>query len=123
MAIRLIFETDGRAITLVRRQKVEMLVPEAPAAPRAGIMAETRDVADQPLYQQSVDAQLEPSVEVFSPNGIRREETGEKRMFMLILPDDANAKSLVFVDATPRAGIAAEASRELARFDLKAADE
>lgn len=129
MAIRLIFETDGNEITLLRKKHVDM---EAPAAPemsvQSGVIAEMRDAQDRPLHQQSI-GDLDPGIEVFEPEGVRREEMpGMTRTFMLVLPDDDAAASLVFVDARQRGGRFTATThdagpRELARFSLGEDDE
>lgn len=126
MAIRLIFETDGNEIRLLRKKHVDMEAPAAPAeTPRRGIVAEMRDAEDRPLFQQSIATDMDMSAEVFEPEGMRREEVPQlTKTFMLVLPDDDAAASLVFVDAgePSESGfrITAQSTepREIARFSL-----
>ena len=129
MAIRMIFETDGNEIRLLRKKHVDMEAPAPPdAAPQRGIVAEMRDAADRPLFQQSIatDMDMEMGTEVFEPEGVRRETIPDMtRTFMLVLPDDDAAASLVFVDARESSseggfGITTDSvgPREIARFSL-----
>lgn len=128
MALRLIIETDGEHFRLVHKRHVDM-IPPAPAAPvdpqREGVYAEVRNERDEPLYQQHLSAQLEPSMEVFSPDqSIHRVDVAQhKRTIMLVVPADAAARSLVFLQSRPSVGgrLRAEATaapQELGRILL-----
>ena len=125
MAIRLIFETDGNEIRLLRKKRVDMEPPGSPQmSAQSGIVAEMRDAEDHLLHQQPL-GDLEPGIEVFGPEGVHREEMpGMNRTFMLVLPEHEAAASLVFVDARERedgrfAATTHDAGpREIARFSL-----
>jgi hypothetical protein len=127
MALRIILEASGDDYRMLREpQRVEMVVPPAPvAAESGGVHAELRDADDRTLYQHDLSSHVTQTVEVFAPDGaIERVAVPERtRTIMLILPDDADARSLVLV-RTPRfdgRGVRSESAPEpdvLQRFSL-----
>ena len=131
MALRVIVEVEGRDYRVIHAKRVEMPAPERPTAAAIapqGIYAELRNERDEPLYQASLSTQLGGGMEVFSPEGsARRVNAGDgKQTVMLVLPDEADATSLVFLQApgprdrdVRRIGTEALAEpEELARFAL-----
>lgn len=127
MALRVIVEVDENGFHLKRAQHVDMPAPERPAVAdvaREGVYAELRNEREEALYQHNLSAQLERGVEVFAPEGeARRVDVGaRKQTLMFVLPDEAGARSLVFLRAPSRrrdlATEAVEEPQELARFEL-----
>jgi len=131
MAFRLIFESDQGEIRLARRSRVEMLAPEQPAGMDQrgpGVFAEVRNDREETLYRANISSQLDPTVEVFAPDGSmqRVDAPGQTRVFVVITPDPPEARSLVVVrrGGEPQAGderVQTEAvttEQELARVDL-----
>jgi hypothetical protein len=71
MAFRLIFESDGGHVRLLRKNRVDMVAPAQAAETSrtaVGVFAEVRDDADETIYQIGMSPQLDPTREVFSPN-------------------------------------------------------
>jgi hypothetical protein len=97
-------ERDGE-FRLVRKQRVEMLPPAAATsvdAAQEDVYAELRDANEHALYQQSIAAQLASGTEVFAPDGsMQRLPSSRPRMIMLVLPDEAAARALVFLRTRP----------------------
>jgi hypothetical protein len=133
MALRIIVEVVGNEVRLVHSSHVDMPAPArrtTSAATTEGMYVEMRDERNEARYQESISPQLEGGVEVFSPDGsARRIDVGDrKQTVMLVLPDDAAARSLVFLrtPVSPRGGaISAEGiaePEEIARFPLNAGD-
>lgn len=139
--IRLTFEHSADGVTLVSRQRVEMVlpaqyrVPEEAAAP--AFVAELRDSADQVLHRTAIRDPLQPHREVFSPDpdrSISRVPVDRPEgAFTVIVPDTPEADHLALLSSGPtrdRAGSAIPASerdeagpREIARFSLRDGDE
>jgi hypothetical protein len=127
MALRIILQATGDEYRLLRKpQRVEMIVPPAPVeTDPGGVYAELRDANDGTLYQHDISSRIAPTVEVFSEDGAieRVAVPARTRTIMLILPDDADARSLVVV-RTPRfkgRGVRSESASEpevLQRFSL-----
>ena len=132
MAIRLIFEAQGDELRLVRQGRVEMEAPGAPVANRSGapgVYAEVRDALEQTLYQANLSSQMSSGVEAFSPEGAiqRVDAPAERKLFVVVAPDFADARSLVVVRRTapratdgPHGRVRAESEpeQELMRVDL-----
>ena len=102
MAFRLIFESDGDRVRLVRKMRVDMDAPVQPASisrEAPGVFAELRNAADETIHQVSMTPQIDATREVFSPHAeIRRvDAAGQKRMAMIVVPETPEAEALVVV--------------------------
>ena len=139
--IRLTFEHNADGVTLISRQRVEMVLPAQyrvpeEAAPPA-FVAEVRDSGDQVLHRTAIRDPMQPHREVFSQNpdrSIRRVPVDQPEgAFTVIVPDTPEADHLALLSAGPTrdsAGSAIPASerddsgpREIARFSLRDGDE
>src|SRR5882724_12481815 len=102
MAFRLILESNGDELRLVRKTRVNMIAP-APSTDGnqrgPGVYAEVRNVRDETVYQTNLSAQLHATVEVFATDApIQRVDAPEqKRVVVLVIPDPPDAHSLVLV--------------------------
>ena len=128
MALRLIFEAEGKEVRLVRKQRIQTPAPAQATAvdsQHEGIYAELRNERGETLYQQVVSSQIESTVEVFSPDKSvhRIEAPDQKRTIVLTIPDEPEARSVVFLrgGSFSRGRLRTQtvsAPEELARFDL-----
>jgi len=113
MAFRLIFESDGNEIRLIRKSRVDMIAPAPPtdADQRSpGVFAEVRNDRDETMYQTNVSAQLQPTVEVFAPDAPieRVDAPNQKRVVVIVIPDPPDARSLVLVRRGGEEAVGAE---------------
>lgn len=132
MAFRLTFESDGDAVRLVRKRRVDMIAPDEPAEAREnapGVWAELRNAHDETVHQVDLSQQFEPTAEVFSESGRieRVDAPDEKRLITVIVPEPADAREVVVVRRGGSGRVpgsrrmrseAADAAEELARVSL-----
>lgn len=102
MAFRLTFESEGGTIRLLRKRRVDMIVPDEPVPDgqrASGVFAELRNEREETLHEVDLSQQFEPTLEVFSPTGAmqRIDAPEEKRLVVVILPEPAEASSVVVV--------------------------
>jgi poly(3-hydroxybutyrate) depolymerase len=134
MAFRLIFESDGDRVRLVRKMRVDMDAPAQPASmsrEAAGVFAELRNAADETIHQVSMSQQIESTREVFAPGAeVRRvDASDQKRVAMIVVPESPDAEAVVVVrrggegagagGRGVRAESAAPAEEELERVSLR----
>lgn len=124
MAFRFIFESDGDRVRLVRKMRVDMVAPEQPVdttQSAAGVYAELRNVDEETLYRANLSAQIQPTREVFSPDGRAERvatEGARKRVAVVVAPDPEDAASVVVVRRR-----AAEEGRGIQGMDAGADEE
>jgi hypothetical protein len=102
MAFRLIFESDGDRVRLVRKTRVDMDAPAQAASmsrEAPGVFAEVRNAADETIHQVSMTQQIDSTREVFSPHAeVRRVDAPDrKRVAMIVVPETPEAEALVVV--------------------------
>lgn len=132
-AIRLTFSFDGRAIEVVLREPVKMMLPpSAPlddTSPRSAFWFELQDAGGKPLYRRSQRNPLDPRIEVRTgnpENPLAWVDSGRRSgTFTLLVPDLAAAEAVVLFDwAAPGKEVREPVRVELARFPFgKAIDE
>ena len=129
--LRLTFQVTGGKLELVKQERLEMITPpqvgERPeTGVHSGFWIELQDGRKRVLAHRIVSPTFLNSVEVHSPDGTIERKFGELQdgIFEVLLPDDDNARSAVLIGnpIEKRKGKekekAAEASGELARFEL-----
>jgi hypothetical protein len=137
--IRLIFGHSADGVTLISRQRVEMILPaQHPASEDAvphALVAEVRAADDRVLHRAPVRDPLEPHREVFSQEpgrSISRVPAAQPAgAFTVIVPDTPDADHLALLAAGPAhdhegaaiAAFAAEGPREIARVSLRGPDQ
>ncbi len=131
--LRLTFRVRDGEVQLVSHERLEMICPpsigERPEAGRhGGFWMELRDAQDRVLFYRLLQDPILSSVEVHSPDGRIRREFGPVReaMFEVLLPDEAEARSLALMGEYLDPAMAREAraggARELVRFDVPTGD-
>jgi hypothetical protein len=126
--LRLTFSYQGNQVQLISRQSVEMISP--PSDPvvgeegQTGFWYELRDSQDRILYRRAINNPIEFEVEVRTGDPerplARERVTDPQGIFVLLMPDLAEARTLVIFSSPlePEAAIAIAPARELTRFDL-----
>lgn len=128
-SLRLSFRVADGEVRLVSYERLDMICPpsvgERPeAGVHGGFWMELRDANDRVLFHRLLHSPLGDSVEVHSPDGKIRREFGDVKesIFEVLLPDDANAKSIVLMGESLDPAKARKkrkgGSSELARFDV-----
>ncbi len=128
-SLRLTFRVANGEIQLVSYERLDMIAPpsigERPEVGKSGgFWMELRDAKDRTLFHRVLDNPLGDSVEVHSPDGKIRRIFGDvkENVFEVLLPDDANAKTIAFIGESLEPVAArkekAAAARELARFEV-----
>jgi hypothetical protein len=85
---------------------------------------ELRDTQDRVIFHRLLEDPVASSVEVHSPDGKIRREFGPlpETMFEVLVPDDADARSLVlmgeYLDPASAREVREGGARELIRFDV-----
>lgn len=102
MSYRLILESAGDEIKVVRKMRVDIIAPSMPVGvdeKGPGVYAEVRDDADRTIYRTSISAQLDPTIEAFDSDGSvqRVDASDRKRVIVLVIPDSPDARSLALV--------------------------
>lgn len=127
-ALRLTFAYRGEEIELVDAQPVAMFMPpgeslEAREA-RSGFWFELHDGGGSLLFRQAMHHPIESDYEVFpeDPAGeiVRRPAPGRSGAFTIVIPEMAEAETLILVasPSTPEARY--QAAAEVARFEMAA---
>jgi hypothetical protein len=128
-SLRLTFRVADGEVRLVSYERLDMICPpsigERPEAGKhGGFWMELRDASDRVLYHRLLHAPLGDSVEVYSPDSEIRRDFGavKQSVFEVLLPDDADARSIVligeYLDPARARDDRARGARELARFDV-----
>jgi len=102
MSYRVILESAGGEIRVIRKTRVDMIAPAMPVdvdQKGPGVYAEIRDDTDRTIYRTSISAQLAPTIEAFDADGaVQRVDAGDrKRVIVLVIPDSPEAHSLAVV--------------------------
>ena len=131
--LRLIFEYSDGQVRLLSHQRVPMTCPAASgAAPQAGrnggFWIELRDDFGRVRFHRLLQHPLGDSVELHEPNGTIRRVFGppSESVFMVLLPDDPEATSIVLMGDLDPAGqnaLRMPSSTELARFAIPSDDD
>lgn len=128
--LRIRFYAVKGAFQLVSYERLEMTCPpsigETPKAGKhGGFWMEVRDASDRVLFHRLLHSPLGDSVDVHSPDGKIRRAFGTpstQRVFEVLLPDAAQAKTIVlmggYLDPSEAKQRREPGSRELARFDV-----
>jgi hypothetical protein len=127
--LRLTFQVRNGEVRLVSHERLEMVCPpsigERPEARRhGGFWMELRDAQDRVIFHRLLEDPVASSVEVHSPDGKIRREFGPlpETMFEVLVPDDADARSLVlmgeYLDPASTREVREGGARELIRFDV-----
>lgn len=126
-SVRLVFEYQGEAITLVSQRKVAMVAP-APqrltSRPNErGFWVELKDAQDRSLYRHVQNDPIQRHLEVPADDGqhLSRVPIDEPAgRFSIIVPHLRDTRTVSLVEATERhQGERGSAVAELARFDLE----
>jgi hypothetical protein len=125
-SIRVTLATDGRAVRVVRTQRVAMVAPAsspgAPSEDQAGFWIEVRDRSGALLYYRVLHNPAQTHQEIFSPEpdrGIRAlpiEPASTE--FDVVIPDIEEGAELVVRSSPLDFKRALEPAREMTRFDL-----
>lgn len=124
--VRLIFSYEGNDISLVSRQRVNMLVPPSEPleglAGQSGFWVEVRDKAGHPLRRQLMRDPIRHDAEVFSEDPARSVARipveRPSGVFVVLIPEIAGAEHLVLIGTPPAERPAIREAREIARFNL-----
>ncbi|MGX1507612.1 UNVERIFIED_CONTAM: hypothetical protein RKD43_006237 [Streptomyces graminofaciens] len=123
-AIRCRITYEGQDIWLASQQRVKMTLPpsdELGEGEYSGFWYETRNTDDQVLYRQVIDTPIRYDYEVSDPDtdGFARVPADSVAGdFSVLVPADLNARFLVLNSSPLATESEAEATTELARFDL-----
>jgi hypothetical protein len=128
-SVRLTFRVADGEVRLLSHERLNMICPpsigERPEVGKhGGFWMELRDASDRVLFHRLLHSPLGDSVEVYSPDGKIRREFGAvtESEFEVLLPDDADARSIVligeYLDPTRAREERAGGAHELARFDV-----
>ena len=126
-AVRLIFTYDGDDVTLVSRQRVQMIVPphdelEKPEE-HQGVWAEVRASDGSVLHRSVLHQPIRRDAEVFSddPEQSMSRVPVERPQgaFTLVVPDLGEADYLVLMASPPAARAARPVAEELLRVPLR----
>lgn len=107
-SLRLVFEQHGERLALASVQRVAMIAPPPqalrPAGARHGSWVELRDRDGQPVYRRAIHYPLDAEVVTDDPGRpLRRIGVDHPRAFFLVVPDVADARTLVLGLAPPPA--------------------
>ena len=128
-SLRLTFRIVDGEVKLMSFERLDMVCPRPlgvtpEPGKHGGFWIDLRDESNNVLYYRVLDNPLGDSVEVYSPDGKIERVSGavNGNTFEVTLPDDSNAKTIVFwgeslEPVTTRQGPSTTA-RELARFDV-----
>jgi hypothetical protein len=126
-ALRLTFAYEGDRITLIGKQRVDMIVPPSDAvrdgAGFTGVWLDLNDAQGRTLFRRALHRPIREDVEVFSPGpgqNINRIPTeAPKGVFVAVVPDAEQGDHVALTRASPVQGAARSSVKELARFSLK----
>lgn len=125
--LRLTFSYRGQDIELVSTQSVDMRVPPADALTwdekSSGFWVVLRDGNGRPLYRRITNDPIRTSVEVPSDDPkrplARHELASPEGVFVLLVPDLPQARTVVLFSSPGTQERSAAAAREIASFELK----
>lgn len=127
-SIRLTFRIANGRVELISHQRLSIVSPPQPGerpqiGKHGGFWLEMRDGQDRVLAHRLIDPTQLNSVEVHSPDGKIERKFGkaEDTVFEVLLPDDADARTVALIGeplVRARGEKAAGGSAELARFNL-----
>jgi len=125
-ALRLTFAYEGSTVHLVSSQSVEMILP--PSHPlnahenETGFWVTLADTAGKPVYRRIMQNPVRLDQEVFSPDAkqsVHRVNVAkQKGSFVVLVPDVAQARTLILFSHPLDLKSVAAPARELTRFNL-----
>lgn len=131
--LRLIFKSSEGEVRLLSHARVSMICPPSSGTPpqpgrNGGFWIELRDDAGNLRFHRLLQHPLGDSVELHEPDGTIRRVFGapSESVFMVLLPDDPEATSVVLMgDLNPAQRDAARlpSAAEIARFDIPGDDD
>lgn len=129
--IRFLCEVRGDAISLISRERIDMLTGASDPADtfknRIGCWVEVRDVQGAPLFRQVMRDPIRPHVEVFAaPGGDKAERSiamlprpaGHEQL-VLLAPELPDADHIALVRAAPTPDGGGISVVDVARFPMK----